>query len=353
MPAGVAGGYFYCAAYHPTKDGVIYMSGDVGGVYKTEDSGRNWRFINNGIASYGIFSLAVDTRNPETVYAATTEGLSKSTDGGEHWVTSPNTGPKDLHITGEKRKASDLWPSDPSNGNILYARTPTGKVYKSANGGLNWGLAYEKKYAEEEPGTLSIQYGKVNSAYFGDIWFSTSFPAEANAADCIGFGFAIKGDGSLPNDSFLILKTKSGATYRSKNINTLYQNTEWANIVLKAEDFALNPTYLKNKPDAATTQPATPDWATVVRVDLPCSGPLPTQATVSMLKGFFFAFGSAAQPRLVPVLDFATPDDVKAVQTAGNIHIGKPLSAPISGVAIAPPPAPTGSSPPPTNPVCS
>ena len=46
------GGYFYCAAYHPTQDGVIYLGGDVAGVYKTTDSGRNWRFINNGIAAY-------------------------------------------------------------------------------------------------------------------------------------------------------------------------------------------------------------------------------------------------------------------------------------------------------------
>jgi photosystem II stability/assembly factor-like uncharacterized protein len=330
------GGYFYCAAYHPTKDGVIYMSGDVGGVYKTEDSGRNWRFINNGIASYGVFSLAVDNRNPETVYAATTEGLCKSTDGGEHWVPLPDTGPKDLHITGEKNKSVRSIAVDPTNGNILYAGTPTGKIYKTANGGQNWGLAYEKQIPEAEPGTLTVQYGKVNNAFFGDIWFPVVFPADAKPSECIGFGFAIKGDGSQPKDSFLILKTKTGATYRSKNINTLYQNTGWANIVLTAGDFVIDPTYLKNKPDDAATTPATPDWATVTRVDMPCSGPLPTQATVSTLKGFFFAFGSPAQPRLVPVRNFASPDDVKAVQTAGNIHIGNPLSAPISGVAVAP-----------------
>src|SRR6218665_3708234 len=54
------GGYFYCAAYHPTKKDVIYMAGDVAGVYKSVDNGRNWRMINNGIARYPLFSLSVD-----------------------------------------------------------------------------------------------------------------------------------------------------------------------------------------------------------------------------------------------------------------------------------------------------
>ena len=33
------GGFYYAAAYHPTQKGVIYMGGDVAGVYKSEDSG--------------------------------------------------------------------------------------------------------------------------------------------------------------------------------------------------------------------------------------------------------------------------------------------------------------------------
>src|SRR5262249_44428454 len=70
-PAGWGGGGRYCAAvFHPTRNGVIYMSGDVAGVYKTEDHGKNWRQINNGLADYGVYSLAVDRTKPETVYAA-------------------------------------------------------------------------------------------------------------------------------------------------------------------------------------------------------------------------------------------------------------------------------------------
>lgn len=145
------GGYFYSSVYHPTKDGVIYLGGDVAGVYKTEDHGRNWRMINNGIAGYGVFSLAVDQRNPETVYAATEDGLCKSTNGGETWVTLPKTGRKALRITGEKGKSIRSIAVDPTNSNIVYAASPAGKVYKSIDGGQTWEVSYERKVDEGAP----------------------------------------------------------------------------------------------------------------------------------------------------------------------------------------------------------
>ncbi|MFA6289198.1 MAG: hypothetical protein WC661_17585 [Opitutaceae bacterium] len=331
------GGYFYCAAYHPAQDGVIYMGGDVAGVYKTTDSGRNWRMINNGIAAYGVFSLAVDRRNPQTVYAATEEGLCKSINGGESWVTLPKTGKKELRLTGEKGKSVRSIAVDPSNGNILYAANPVGKVYKSIDGGQTWALSYEKPAPTEDAGVLRLQYGKVNGAYFGDLWFQTAFPAGANAADCTGIGFTLKGDGSKPKDSFLIIKTRTGVAYRSKNLNTLYQDTAWRDIVLTAADFALDPDYAKKNPDAVASYTG-PDWASIVRIDLPCSGPLPTEATVSKIKKFFFAFAPAAtggQTPLSTILDFSVPDAVKSVQVLGNLRIGAPVAAPISGIAVS------------------
>src|SRR5882724_1763715 len=129
------GGFYYSAVFHPTQDGVIYLGGDVGGVYKTEDHGRNWRMINNGLAGYGVFSLAVDRVNPQTVYAATDSGLCKSTDAGEHWQLLPRTGPKELRITGEKGRSIRSIAVDPADGNVIYAGSPAGKVYKSTDGG--------------------------------------------------------------------------------------------------------------------------------------------------------------------------------------------------------------------------
>ena len=334
------GGFFWATAYHPTQDGVIYMAGDSCGVYKTVDHGRHWRIINNGLAAYGVYSLAVDRCQPQTVYAATEEGLCKSTDGGEHWRLLPSTGPKELRITGERNRSVRAIAVDPANGNTLYAASPGGKVYKSIDGGQTWLVAYAKKAAEEENGAVRIQYGKVNGEYYGDLALPVVWPAELKASDCAGIGFTLKGDGTTPKDSFLMLKTSTGVGYRSKNINTLYKETAWRNVVLKESDFLLDPDYVKQHPAAAATLSNGPDWAAVVRLDLACSGALPTEATVLKFTRFFLAAtttedGKPAPPdklRLVPVRDLSKDP---SVQTFGNLHVGPPLSGTIYSVAVS------------------
>jgi photosystem II stability/assembly factor-like uncharacterized protein len=145
------GGFYWAAAFHPTKSGVIYMGGDVAGVYKTSDHGRSWRMINKGLANYGVYSLAVDRTNPQTVYAATEGGLCKSTDAGEHWQLLPHTGRKELRITGERNRSLRSIAVDPTNGNIVYAGSPAGKLYKSSDGGQNWVVVYDTQSEQQTP----------------------------------------------------------------------------------------------------------------------------------------------------------------------------------------------------------
>ncbi|MBM4047755.1 MAG: hypothetical protein FJ279_21845, partial [Planctomycetes bacterium] len=171
-PAGEARPYGgWSCAFHPTKDGVIYLGGDVGGAYRTDDKGLHWRFIppagearpyggNNGLVDYGVYSLAVDRKNPDTVYAGTLGGLCKSTDGGAHWEFLPPAGEarpyggkesaKDaLDIRADRNKSVRAVAVDPSNGSVVYAGTPTGKIFppygrgapagdKSEDGGQSW-----------------------------------------------------------------------------------------------------------------------------------------------------------------------------------------------------------------------
>jgi photosystem II stability/assembly factor-like uncharacterized protein len=127
------------------------MGGDVAGVYKTTDHGRNWRMINKGLANYGVYSLAVDRTNPQTVYAATEGGLCKSTDGGEHWQLLPRTGRRELRITGERNRSYRSIAVDPTNGNIVYAGSPAGKIYKSSDGGQSWVAVYDTRSEQQTP----------------------------------------------------------------------------------------------------------------------------------------------------------------------------------------------------------
>jgi photosystem II stability/assembly factor-like uncharacterized protein len=71
---------------------------DQAGLYKTTDGGKTWLAINDGLPSRPgpcpsflsttiehIYALAVNPADSQIVYAATSEGLYKTTDGGKSW----------------------------------------------------------------------------------------------------------------------------------------------------------------------------------------------------------------------------------------------------------------------------
>jgi photosystem II stability/assembly factor-like uncharacterized protein len=334
------GGFYYAAAFDPAQDGVLYMGGDVNGVYKSEDHGRTWRIINQGLANYGVFSLAVDRVHPKTIYAATGSGLCKSIDGGERWRLLPHTGRKELRITGEKGKSIRAVAVDPADGQIVYAASPGGKVYKSSDGGQSWRVAYAHQREAEVVASLRVQFGKVNDQWFGGVWLPLAFPEKVASTDCVGFGLSFQGDGTQPRDCFLTLKTATGAVYRSKNLRQMFQDTKWRDVVLTAEDFTIDPEYAKSHPEQAKALSGGPDWSAVNRMDLACVGPLPTDASVAKLGKVFFALTRAPDGAVADVkrpIQFTVRDlgKDKSIGTYGNISLGDPAGGCVYSVAVA------------------
>jgi photosystem II stability/assembly factor-like uncharacterized protein len=138
-PAGWGGGgFFWSCAFHPTRDGVIYLGGDVAGAYKTEDKGRHWRFINRGLADYAVYALAASKASPDTLYAGTVSGICKSTDAGEHWALLEETGKGKLDLSVERGTSVRPIVADPMNPRVVYAGSRHGKLYKSEDGGATW-----------------------------------------------------------------------------------------------------------------------------------------------------------------------------------------------------------------------
>src|SRR5208337_4676921 len=81
QPVGWGGGAFYFAtAWHPTDGAVLYLGSDCAGVFRSDNSGRRWNFINNGIHNYAVYCLAVSPAAPDLVYALHDGGLDKSID---------------------------------------------------------------------------------------------------------------------------------------------------------------------------------------------------------------------------------------------------------------------------------
>lgn len=132
------GGYFWACTSSPVDDNVFYLGGDVAGAYKSSDHGESWKFINNGISNYGVFSLAIAPSEPQTVFAMTLDGINKSTDGGESWQVLQETTRKRLHISALRHKSVRGIAVSPVNPNVVFAGTGAGALYKSVNGGEKW-----------------------------------------------------------------------------------------------------------------------------------------------------------------------------------------------------------------------
>ncbi|MFA6286206.1 MAG: hypothetical protein WC661_02385 [Opitutaceae bacterium] len=340
-PCGWGGGGFYFgAAFHPTKDGVVYLGGNVTGMYKSEDHGRNWRISTKGMTHYIVHSVAVDRMNPDTVYASTVGGLLKSTDAGESWRFIDKTGKADLRITGERDLSIQPIVVDPTNGNIVYAGSPGGNVYKSTDGAQTWKVSYHPSTEAEPVGVLRVQFGRAGNAGFGGIWLPLAIPAGLKPADCVGMGFSFNGGMQVPQRAFVTLTTSTGAAYVSKNLSDQFGGDAWKNVFLTPGDFSISDAYVKKNPDQAKSAPPTPDWGAVNRMDFSVIGALSTTAYVTRFKEISFAAtrapdgrtGTAQAPVLVKARDF-TAD--KAVQTYGNVRAGDALGGSVYSVDVA------------------
>lgn len=118
-------------------------------VYRTTDGGENWSLV---LMGGNLFKdIIIDPNNPNTVYVASgifdrheltkTEGIYKSTDGGNTWA-QVNSGIRNLYVTSLK--------FDPTNPNILWGTTGmlpqfpddttpyNGGIILSRDGGMTW-----------------------------------------------------------------------------------------------------------------------------------------------------------------------------------------------------------------------
>jgi photosystem II stability/assembly factor-like uncharacterized protein len=112
----------------PGSRGTHYATTSSGTVFTSTDAGATWQTVGTK-ASLGYSPLAVDPRNPETLYGAG-DGVVKSIDGGRSW-TAAGTGFVNTLI-------SSLVLA-PGSSTTLYAGT-YGGIFKTTNRGRAWQL---------------------------------------------------------------------------------------------------------------------------------------------------------------------------------------------------------------------
>jgi len=148
-------------AIAPTSPLTLYAGGTVAfaaypELHRSTDGVRSWKFLVVPSPSRGtVLALAVDPSNALTVYAATSYGVEKSTDGGETWsgfgsgLDGPGTA---LAIA-------------PTSRQTLYATGYLRGAFKSSDGGASWSAT--SLPAEAEGAALAIDPTDAAWVYAG------------------------------------------------------------------------------------------------------------------------------------------------------------------------------------------
>jgi len=123
-------------AIDPTFPTVLYV-GTWHLPWKTLDAGRTWRPIRTGmIDDSDVFTMTLDRRSSQTVYATACTGIYRSSDGAARWTKAKG-------IPSSSRRTRSF-AQDPDRTDTLYAGTTEG-LFISDDGAVTWRLVTAKE----------------------------------------------------------------------------------------------------------------------------------------------------------------------------------------------------------------
>ncbi|MBL7958144.1 MAG: T9SS type A sorting domain-containing protein [Flavobacteriales bacterium] len=144
--AGFGGiGRVNCMAFHPSEPLTFWVGTPAGGIWRTTDGGGSWSTTTDELPVLGVSDIAIDPSNPDVLYIATGDaetalvvpsstksiGVVKSVDGGETWTATGLT----MEVSAQKLIGRLLiHPDDPE---VLWAAASDG-VWRTTNGGQTW-----------------------------------------------------------------------------------------------------------------------------------------------------------------------------------------------------------------------
>lgn len=130
---------------HPDRPQVLFQQNHCG-VYRSDNGGKDWTDINDGLPSRFGFPLLVHPRYPETIYVVPEQGpefrapiggkfaVYRSDDAGERWKRLSRGLPQRAY-THPYRQAMTADPFDPAG---IYLGTSTGHLFASFDDGDSW-----------------------------------------------------------------------------------------------------------------------------------------------------------------------------------------------------------------------
>lgn len=135
------GGCYPSLATHPSKLGVLLLSSDVAGVWRSEDRGDNWTPSSRGLGNLNVAVLAM---GENIAYAGTQSGLFKSVDGGKTWVDD-SRGVKFRFERPGSHRGVHIVPGQDSH---ILVGDRSGQVYVSSLDGQRWDRLGDKPFGD-------------------------------------------------------------------------------------------------------------------------------------------------------------------------------------------------------------
>ena len=174
-------------AIDPKNPSTVYVSRLNSGVYKSTNGGASWRPANSGMPmnspgdfrSCCVTAVMIDPQNPNTLYVSSRNGvIFKSTNGGATWNAASSVLPPPFLL--QPGPGSKVLAIDPQRTGTLYAATQNG-VSKSTDSGASWRPANSGLRAAPvssvviNPQISSFIYaGNLLTTDAGNSWFALS-----------------------------------------------------------------------------------------------------------------------------------------------------------------------------------
>lgn len=227
--------------FDPTNSNIMWTSSPLGGLWKSTDGGLNWTTNTDQIAIVGCSDVAINPLNTQIMYLATGDangvgsqltkpsiGIFKSTDGGltwgnntMNWALNLNRGIYKLLI-------------NPVNPNIVFAATSNG-IYRTTNAGGVWNFIQAGNFADIEfmPGNVNIVYAASGNTFGNGTFWKSTTGGSAGSFVAISAGLPLTTDvGRLeigvtpadPNYVYVLAIAKN-----TENFNGLYRSTDGGN----------------------------------------------------------------------------------------------------------------------------
>jgi len=127
--------------FDPDNYDILYIVSNTGsGILKSTDRGKSWNKMDNGIENFNVFSIEIDQKNHNIMYAgAAGDHLYKSIDKGKSWfLKNKNIEHKDMAIFSLKIHPEDTNIIFAGQGDYSMGGEQGGSLYKSIDGGDNW-----------------------------------------------------------------------------------------------------------------------------------------------------------------------------------------------------------------------